>query len=97
MCKIFFLFFFGGGGGGKQGVLWEMWKWRMTKGLQDHPSRPFPKLAGKKKILWTKLKSSSKRERLENNATKKWEGWVSGKKLAIQWEARQGEEDITLQ
>ena len=69
----------------------------MTKVLQDHPSRPFPKLAGKKKILWTKLKSSSKRERLENNATMKCEGCVSGKKLAIQWEARQGEEDITLQ
>ena len=99
MCKIFFSFFLegGGGGGGKQGVLWEMWKWRMTKVLQDHPSRPFPKLAGKKKILWTKLKSSSKRERLENNATKKCEGCVSGKKVAIQWEARQGEEDITLQ
>ena len=93
--KIFF--FLGGGGGGKQGVLWEKWKWWMTKVLQDHPSRPFPKLAEKKKILWTKLKSSSKRERLENNATMKCEGCVSGKKLAIQWEARHGEEDITLQ
>ena len=55
--------------------------------------KPFPKLAGKRKILWTKLKSSSKRERLENNVTMKCEGCVSRKKVAIQWEAREDKGD----
>lgn len=47
-------------------------------------------ISWKEEILWTKLKSSSKRERLENNVTMKCE-------VAVQWEARQGEEDIILQ
>ena len=47
-------------------------------------------ISWKEEILWTKLKSSSKRERLENNVTMKCE-------VAVQSEARQGEEDIILQ
>ena len=80
--------------GSKQGVLWEMWKWRLTKVLQDHPSRPFPKLAGKKKscgLSWSQARKES-----DWKTTSQWSVKVVYRARKLLFSGKRGKERRTL-